>query len=135
MGSKRGVMSVLLMATSVLFLVASATVAEESKPSPTAPNLVGTWKGEWGGHGAHPITLVVEKQDGDKVSGKVMMPSGTYSVSGTIEARRDGTLWANLIVASGRTPWDFPLKFVSEKRLEGTGRSPRHFGPVILDRE
>ncbi len=41
-------------------------------------------------------------------------------------------------IASADEVWseaELLLKVVSDRRLEGTGRSPSHFGPVILTRE
>ncbi len=82
----------------------------------------------------HPIEMDVEKQEGAKVTGTMtFIPRGrsTHRMSGTIGAKPDGSVWVVLDV-EGR---DFPLKVVSPKRLEGTGRSATHYGSVTLNRE
>lgn len=55
----------------------------------------------------------------------------THGMAGIIGARQDGTVWLSMGVMKA----EFLLKVVSDRRLEGTGRSPSHFGPVILTRE
>ncbi len=52
-------------------------------------------------------------------------------MAGIIGARQDGTVWLSIGVMRA----ELLLKVVSDRRLEGTGRSPSHFGPVILTRE
>lgn len=122
---------------SLLLLVACASVSEELKPIPNPPNLVGKWKGEWGGNMVHPIGLVVWKQEGGRVSGTMTFsgghgsPTSAHPASGTLGAKPDGSVWLMLDV-EGRA---FPLRVVSDKRLEGTGQSRGHFGPVTLTRE
>lgn len=129
---------VLVVAIFLVALFGCAAVTEELKPAAGAPNLVGTWKGEWGGNMTHPIEVVVEKQQEGKVSGKVTVsPAGskaTHSMTGIVGTKPDGSLWVVLTVA-GPSTWNFTLKVASEKRLEGTGRSPRHFGPLTLNRD
>jgi len=115
-------------------LGACATVGEQLAPVAKPPRLTGTWKGEWGGNMQHPIALVVEKQDGAVVSGAMTFihhRTSTHRMTGRIGAKQDGSVWV-LMDVEGR---DFPLKVVCEQRLEGTGRSSGHQGPVILTRE
>ncbi|MBI2459929.1 MAG: hypothetical protein HYV61_00080 [Candidatus Rokubacteria bacterium] len=81
----------------------------------------------------HPIEIVVDKQEVGTVSGKMSIPA-IYRMEGVIGAKPDGSLGVNLTVF-GPSAWEFQLKVISEKKLEGTGRSPRHYGPVVLDRE
>jgi len=118
-----------------LFLAACVTTTERLTPVANPPALMGKWTGEWGGTMVHPIEMEVEKQDGVKVTGTMtfILHSGrsTHRMSGTIGAKPDGSVWVVLDV-EGR---DFPLKVLSEKRLEGTGRSPMHYGPVTLNRQ
>ena len=52
-------------------------------------------------------------------------------MAGTIGARKDSTVWLSMGVMRA----EFLLKVVSDRRLEGTGRSPSHVGPVVLTRE
>ena len=121
-----------LATASLLLLVACATVPTVVKPVPNPPNLVGKWKGEWGGNMVHPIEMVLDTQREGIVSGRMTFPHSNYAaVSGTIGAAQDGSVWV-LLDVGGR---EFPLKVVSQKRLEGTGRSHGHFGPVTLTRE
>lgn len=123
-----------MTAAFLIVLSACAIVTEQLTPVPTPPNLIGKWKGEWGGNMVHPIEMVVEKQEGGKVSGTMTIPQGSYPMSGTIGAKADGSLWAIFAVV-GPSTWDFPLKVISEKRLQGTGSSKHHYGPVTLMRE
>jgi hypothetical protein len=94
------------MLVSLLILAGCATAAEQLTPVPASATLIGKWKGDWGGNMTHPM-------------------------SGTTGTRPDGSVWVYLNV--GRV--EFPLKVLSDKRLEGTGRSATHQGPVILSRE
>lgn len=130
-----GFVSVLAMAPLLGIVTGCATVEETLAPVPTPPNLVGKWKGEWGGNMVHPIEVVVEDQQGQKVSGTmvfVVHGSFTYHrMRGSVGAKRDGSIWV-LLDVGGR---DFSLKVVSDKRLEGTGRSTGHYGPVSLSRQ
>ena len=127
-----------VIAAFLVLLSGCAAVTEELTGVANPPNLIGKWKGEWGGNMIHPIEMVVEKQQEGKVSGTMtVFPQGgkaIHKMNGTIGAKPDGTVWAILTVA-GRTPWAFPLKVISENRLEGTGRSMTHDGPVTLNRE
>jgi len=119
---------------SVFVLSACATVGEQLAPVAKPPSLTSTWKGEWGGNMQHPIELVVEKRDGAVVTGTmtfILHRTSAHRMTGRIGAKQDGSVWV-LMDVEGR---DFPLKVVSEKRLEGTGRSSTHQGPVILTRE
>lgn len=116
----------------LLLLVACATVPAAVKPIPNPPNLVGKWKGEWGGNMVHPMEMVVDRQREGVVGGWIIFPGPTHRLRGTVGAAPDGSVWVLLVDVGGR---EFPLKVVSEKRLEGTGRSHGHFGPVTLTRE
>ena len=128
-----------LVMTAGLILVGCATVAETLAPIPSPPNLVGRWKGDWGGTMFHRVEITVEKQEAERISGTMTVfeprrDPYTLPMTGTIGAKKDGSVWAVLVIQA-RTTWDFPLKVVSEKRVEGTGRSPGHYGPVTLNRE
>jgi hypothetical protein len=135
MTPKQGVFLVVSIGiASVFILSACATVGEKLAPVANPPTLTGTWKGEWGGNMQHPIELFVEKQDGAVVSGTMTFiadRTSTHRMTGRIGAKQDGTVWVVMDV-EGR---DFPLKVVSEKRLEGTGTSHMHQGPAILTRQ
>lgn len=130
----RGTLTIVLVVATVL--ASCAAVTEPLTPLATPPNLLGKWKGEWGGTMNHPIELVVEKQERTNVSGAYTFlrpghsPS-THRMTGTVGAKPDGSVWA-LMDVEGR---EFSLNVVSERRLEGTGRSHQHYGPVTLSRE
>ena len=137
MRSRSGVWAIVLaMAAFLGVLTSCAAVTEPLSPLPTPPNLLGRWKGEWGGNMNHPIEMVVEKQERASVRGAYTFfrpgysPS-THRMSGTVGAKPDGGVWV-LMDVEGR---EFSLKVVSDRRLEGTGRSGMHYGPVILSRE
>ena len=52
-----------------LVLLSGCTAVTEELTAVTSPaNLLGKWKGEWGGNMHHPIEVVVEKQQEGKVS-------------------------------------------------------------------
>ncbi|MGH7376905.1 MAG: hypothetical protein ACREKK_05755 [Candidatus Methylomirabilales bacterium] len=127
-----------VIAAFLVLLSGCAAVTEELTAVTSPPNLIGRWKGEWGGNMHHPIEVVVEKQQEGKVSGTMtFFPKWgkvIHTMNGTIGAKPDGTVWANLTVAAP-TPLTFPLNVISENRLEGTGRSANHYGPVTLNRE
>lgn len=131
---QRVLVAVSIGVISVFVLSACATIGEQLAPVANPPSLTGTWKGEWGGNMQHPIELVVEKQDGAAVSGTMTFiahRTSTHRMTGRIGAKQDGSMWV-LMDVEGR---DFPLRVVSGKRLEGTGRSHMHEGPVILTRQ
>lgn len=111
-----------------------ATAEEQLTPVANPPNLTGTWEGEWSGNMRHFIELDVKQQDGAVVSGTMtffVRYTSTHRMTGRIGAKQDGSVWV-LMDVEGR---DFPLKVISEKRLEGTGRSHKHEGPVMLKRK
>lgn len=111
-----------------------ATATEPLAPLADPPRLLGRWAGSWGGTMTHPMEMEVEKQRGAEVTGTVTYTTHgrtTYGMAGTIGARKDGTVWLSMGVMSA----EFLLKVVSDQRLEGTGRSPSHVGPVVLTRE
>lgn len=122
----------------VAILVGCASVmgstTEPLTPGPTPTSLVGRWKGEWGGHMTHPMEVVIEKQEGSVVWGTVSFhlhgSASTQPVRGTTGTRPDGSVWVHLTTGGS----EFPLR-VMGNRLEGTGQSARHYGPVILTRE
>lgn len=123
-----------VIAALVGILAGCAITTDELKALANLPTLVGKWKGEWAGTMAHPIEMVIEKQEGGKVSGTMTFyahPTSTHRLTGTIGAKPDGSVWV-LADVEGR---EFPLKVISERQLEGTGRSRTHVGPVTLVRE
>ena len=107
---------------------------EPLTPGPAPTSLVGRWKGEWGGKMTHPMEVVIEKQEGSVVWGTVTFylhgSAPTHPMRGTTETRPDGSVWVHLKTSGS----EFPLRVVGN-RLEGTGQSARHYGPVILTRE
>lgn len=108
--------------------------AEPLTPGPTPTSLVGRWRGEWGGNMTHPMGLVIEKQEASVVWGTVSFELhgsvSTLPARGTTGTRPDGSVWVQLKAGAN----EFQLRAVGN-RLEGTGQSPRHDGPVILTRE
>lgn len=111
-----------------------ATAMEPLAPLADPPRLLGRWAGSWSGTMTHPMEMEIEKQRGTEVSGTVTYTTHgrtTHGMAGVIGARQDGTVWLSMGVMSA----EFMLKVVSARRLEGTGRSPSHVGPVILTRE
>lgn len=111
-----------------------ATATEPLAPLADPPRLLGRWAGSWSGNMTHPMEMVIEKQRGAEVTGTVTYTTHartTYGMAGTIGARKDGTVWLSMGVMSA----EFLLKVVSDRRLEGTGQSPSHVGPVVLTRE
>lgn len=120
------------LALGFLFLAAAcATVTADPRPLASPPNLVGRWLGEWGGNMPHAMEMVVERQDGSIVSGKMIFPRATPALSGSVGAKDDGSVWVRLHAGES----DFLLRVVSDRRLEGTGQSAHHFGPVTLNRQ
>ena len=113
---------------------AIGATTESLTPGPSPTSLVGRWKGEWGGNMSHPMEVMIEKQEGSVVWGLVTYylhgSAPTYPARGTIETRPDGNVWVHLKAGVG----EFPLRLIGN-RLEGTGQSARHYGPVILTRE
>lgn len=113
---------------------AMAQTTEPLTPGPTPTSLVGRWRGEWSGNMTHPMEVVIEKQEGSVVWGTVTFylhgSVPTPPMRGTIETRPGGSVWVHLKTCGP----EFPLR-VMGNRLEGTGQSPRHYGPVILTRE
>lgn len=113
---------------------AMGPTTEPLTPGPTPTSLVGRWKGEWGGNMTHPMEVVIEKQEGSVVWGTVSFylhgSASAHPVRGTTGTRPDGSVWVHLKTSGS----EFPLR-VMGNRLEGTGQSARHYGPVILTRE
>ena len=131
---QRVLVAVSIGVISAFVLSTCATAGEQLTSVANPPNLTGTWEGEWSGTMQHFIELVVKKQDGAVVSGTMTFfarYTSTHRMTGRIGAKQDGSVWV-LMDVEGR---DFPLRVVSEKRLEGTGRSHKHEGPVILTRQ
>lgn len=111
-----------------------ATATEPLAPLADPPRLLGRWAGSWGGNMTHPMEMEIEKQRGAEVSGTatyITHGRTTHGMAGIIGTRQDGTVWLSMGVMKA----EFLLRVVSERRLEGTGRSPTHVGPVILTRE
>ena len=105
MKCEKGAISALALGLSVM--AGCAAVTEQLIPIPNPPSLVGKWTGEWGGNMVHPIELVVERQDGGKLSGTMTFKhhgSSTHRMTGSIGAKPDGSVWA-LLDVEGR---DFP---------------------------
>lgn len=125
-----------------LVLMGCAPAVEPLRPASNAPVLIGEWNGQWGGTGqhgpySHPMRLVIGQQVGTEVAGNVTYfpehrPPATDTMTGTIGARQDGSVWVYITAAGGT---DFRLKVVSDRRLEGEGISHVHIGPVVLTRE
>ncbi|MBI2878972.1 MAG: hypothetical protein HYY19_04535 [Candidatus Rokubacteria bacterium] len=80
------------------------------------------------------MEVVIEKQEGSVVWGTVSFhlhgSVSTHPMRGTTGTRPDGSVWVHLKTSGS----EFPLRVV-DNRLEGTGQSARHYGPVILTRE
>lgn len=125
----------LALAMLSVILPSCATVTDEITPIQNPPNLVGKWRGEWGGNMVHPIEMMVEQQQGTGVSGKMTYlvhgSSFTHPMSGMVGGKQDGSVWIVLNVRGA----EFLLKIVSKTRLEGMGRSSSHSGPVTVSRE
>ena len=129
-----GVALLALVATLVGCAPRMGPTTEPMTPGPTPTSLVGRWKGEWGGNMTHPMVVVIEKQEGSVVWGTVSFhlhgSAPTLPVRGTTGTRPDGSVWVHLKTGGS----EFPLRVVGN-RLEGTGQSASHYGPVILTRE
>lgn len=137
----------LLFVGSLVLLGGCAPAVEPLKPVSGAPNLIGEWKGQWGGsimQGMHrgdsfmnPMTLVIGRHVQSEVAGNVTYfphprPPATDQMTGTVGARQDGSIWVYVTTVGGV---DFRLKVISDRRLEGEGSSQAHSGPVVLTRE
>lgn len=130
--------SMVALLTLVAILVGCApamgSATEPLTPGPGPTSLVGRWKGHWGGDMTHPMEVVIENQKGSVVWGTVTFylhgSAPTHPMRGTMETRPDGSVWVHLKTSGS----EFPLR-VMGNRLEGTGQSARHHGPVLLTRE
>jgi hypothetical protein len=141
----------------LLVLAGCATSPPPGPPAASAPDLLGTWTGTWGGA---PASLVVtEQQLGHGDSGLVVgpwqvlgqrYPTATGVLTSTINGQMLSTHMTALVSDSGAGPvltvqasstaagdqW-IQVRLVGRDRLEGTGDSqlgwgPR--GPVLLER-
>ncbi len=118
--------------TGYLFGCATASL----KPVNNAPNLVGRWEGMYQGS---TINMLVQKQQGPSFAATISSSAwgDSYDTTGTIGAGKDGTLWVEIEVGSGRRYHRFLMKLVSDRRLEGTDESLHHGGQdaVYFNRE
>lgn len=131
------------LAGSLVVLAGCAPAVESLRPAANAPNLIGEWKGQWGGLDehrqpiGHPIRLVIGQHVATKVAGNVTSfphhrPPATDEMTGAVGTRHDGSIWVYASTVGGV---DFRLKVVSDRRLEGEGIARNHTGPVVLTRE